>query len=259
MLIKIDVRERDIIPRAQASAKEASVTVETAALPLGDCIVCDPDGAERMIVERKTLRDLASSIRDGRYDEQSCRLSSCSVPNHNIVYLIEGQLSSYTPGHTRVSREALVSAMVSLNFHKGFSVHRTASMDESVEWLVKVAKKLSSKGQPGYFEAGGGEVPRYGEVLKRTRKNCVTKDNVGEIMLAQIPNVSPLVAASVMERYGNIGNLIQKLASDPDALAGIKLTGKTGKTRAISRPARDSMYEFLVGDVKEPAAGSAGA
>ena len=48
-----------------------------------------------MIIERKTLNDLASSIKDGRYKEQGYRLSNCSLHNHNIFYLIEDNLSSY--------------------------------------------------------------------------------------------------------------------------------------------------------------------
>ena len=42
---------------------------------LGDVIICDDDGSERMIIERKTLNDLAASIKDGRYEEQGYRLS----------------------------------------------------------------------------------------------------------------------------------------------------------------------------------------
>eukprot|EP00602_Paraphysomonas_sp_CaronLab_P008980 CAMPEP_0185022798 /NCGR_PEP_ID=MMETSP1103-20130426/5501_1 /TAXON_ID=36769 /ORGANISM="Paraphysomonas bandaiensis, Strain Caron Lab Isolate" /LENGTH=824 /DNA_ID=CAMNT_0027555037 /DNA_START=21 /DNA_END=2495 /DNA_ORIENTATION=- len=41
------------------------------------------------IVERKTVSDLASSIQDGRYDEQKQRLKCCGV--EHIVYLVEGQ------------------------------------------------------------------------------------------------------------------------------------------------------------------------
>lgn len=40
------------------------------------------------VVERKTVNDLASSIVDGRYEEQKCRLQDCGVAN--CVYLVEG-------------------------------------------------------------------------------------------------------------------------------------------------------------------------
>lgn len=40
------------------------------------------------VVERKTVNDLASSIVDGRYEEQKHRLKGCGVKN--CVYLVEG-------------------------------------------------------------------------------------------------------------------------------------------------------------------------
>lgn len=252
MLIKVDVREKDMLQVIEKRpAYTNNIDVQGLALPLGDCIICDPDGTERVIIERKTLRDLAASIRDGRYNEQSCRLSACSVHNHQIIYLIEGNLEEYIAGHSHVTKDALISAMISLNFFKGFSVHRTLSIEESVTWLFQLAKKLGSKSQPGYFETGGGVPQKYGEVVKRIKKDCVTKDNIGAIMLSQIPNVSHSIAEGIMNQYKNINNLIQVLQQDPDALACIKLTGKTGKSRTIPKPARENIFKFLVEDVKE--------
>jgi crossover junction endonuclease MUS81 len=40
------------------------------------------------IVERKTADDLASSIVDGRYNEQKARLKNCGISN--VIYLVEG-------------------------------------------------------------------------------------------------------------------------------------------------------------------------
>lgn len=52
------------------------------------------------IVERKTVMDLASSIIDGRYDEQKQRLMSCGVPH--VVYLVEGiSLNTQGVGRSR--------------------------------------------------------------------------------------------------------------------------------------------------------------
>ena len=50
-----------------------------------------------MIIERKTIQDLAASIRDGRYKEQSIRLSQSNIPNHHILFMIEGDIDKYTP------------------------------------------------------------------------------------------------------------------------------------------------------------------
>ena len=44
-----------------------------------------------LIIERKTIEDLASSIKDGRYREQKTRLLN-TYNKKNILYLIEGDL-----------------------------------------------------------------------------------------------------------------------------------------------------------------------
>lgn len=62
--------------KRKASSKQLREAVQRAIRVL-DCIV-----------ERKTVIDLASSIVDGRYDEQKQRLCGCGVPH--VVYLVEG-------------------------------------------------------------------------------------------------------------------------------------------------------------------------
>ena len=59
---------------------------------------------EFMIIERKSLNDLASSIKDGRYREQSYRLTNTPLHNHRIVYLIEGDLSMWSNNRINITR-----------------------------------------------------------------------------------------------------------------------------------------------------------
>ena len=89
MLIKLDCREIKLLPLLTGLVNPGD-TIISESLPLGDIIICSDDGQEKAIIERKSLADLASSIRDGRYKEQSFRLNQCSLHNHQIYYLIEG-------------------------------------------------------------------------------------------------------------------------------------------------------------------------
>ena len=85
MLIKIDYRETDlfnecekILISASASAlsEYKNIKILSCSIPLGDIIICNDDHEqpeEKIIIERKTLNDLAASIRDGRYTEQGFR------------------------------------------------------------------------------------------------------------------------------------------------------------------------------------------
>ncbi len=72
-------------------------------LAIGDIILEDDKGEVIIIFERKTLYDLAASIRDGRYNEQSFRLDKENIHNHNILYIIEGDIERYIEKKGRVS------------------------------------------------------------------------------------------------------------------------------------------------------------
>ena len=86
MIIKIDYREKKLIElikkNEEFSKKEYTLLVEN--LDLGDIIFCDSDGKELILIERKSIEDLSSSIIDGRYAEQSFRLNNSNIHNHNI-------------------------------------------------------------------------------------------------------------------------------------------------------------------------------
>ena len=101
MKLYIDNREpKEIINYIKYLIDESKnklfISIEIKSLDLGDYIIYDEKYEKDLIIfERKTLSDLESSIKDGRYSEQSLRLSSKSLHNHNIIYLIEGSIINY--------------------------------------------------------------------------------------------------------------------------------------------------------------------
>ena len=84
--IIVDNREKKLIPIIKSLNNDYdynfNITVDK--LDIGDIII-KKNGEEVMIIERKSYNDLASSLRDGRYKEQSFRLNSVDLHNHNIV------------------------------------------------------------------------------------------------------------------------------------------------------------------------------
>ena len=85
MFIKVDYREKDFVTTMNLLFKEHNHVVELENLPLGDIILTSNNKYERIIFERKSLYDLAASIKDGRYNEQSYRLNNYHHDNHNII------------------------------------------------------------------------------------------------------------------------------------------------------------------------------
>ena len=223
-----------------------NITVQSETLPIGDIILYNDDGKEVVIIERKTLNDLASSIRDGRYKEQSYRLDGCETHNHNIFYLIEGNLRSYNPARTRFERGSLLSSLVTLTYFKGFSLHRTEDVSESAEWIIAYAKKLHKENRKSYYEELDKTPKSYVSVSSRVKKDNITHDNIGAIMLAQIPSVSSAVASAVMKRFGDIRTLIEEMSDNPGALDEITIATQTNKPRKISKTSIQNIYNYLV-------------
>ena len=266
MIIKIDCREKALLDECnkQQLINDSSqfIKIISENIPLGDIIIYDDNNNEKLIIERKTLLDLAASIRDGRYTEQGFRLQQCSMHNHNIIYLIEGDLRYYKPFKSNIDKKALLSSMVSINYFKGFSLFRTITLNETAEWLLQLAKKLHKESSspsfyektilisesPNNVELNDNTETVYSSAMKRVKKENINPDNIGEIMLSQIPGVSNASAIAIMNKYSTIQNLIQKLATDDKALINISISDKSGKLRKINKTCILNIYKYLLGD-----------
>jgi len=83
MNIIIDNREKSFF---QEKLTSNNIIFATRLLDLGD-ILFELDGVPLLIIERKTINDLAASLSDGRYHEQKARLKNSEI---SVLYLIEG-------------------------------------------------------------------------------------------------------------------------------------------------------------------------
>ena len=146
MKLVIDYREKKLIELIKSiktmNHKFKTIEIVVENLPLSDVIIKDKKDNEKLLIERKTINDLASSIQDGRYNEQSYRLDNCNIHNHNIMYLIEGTISMWNNRFTRINRDTIYSAIFSIIYYKGFSVFVTSTTVETAEFLLNTALKI---------------------------------------------------------------------------------------------------------------------
>jgi ERCC4-type nuclease len=286
MLIKIDTRERELIKKCEdllvAVPAFKELKIEVHQLPLGDIIICsngqnDNGQNDNILVERKTLSDLAASIKDGRYEEQSYRLNGLPLHNHNIVYLIEGDLGKFNSFKERIDRQTIYSAMFSINYFKGFSLMRTNTMDETAFMICNMAYKIGKEtGKKPYFqnkicqqevnkeeqineeqeqingeeEQNKIEVPTLGtkdycSVIKKVKKDNITCENIGEIMLCQIPGVSSVSAIAILSKFKTLPIMIKSIQDDPTCLTGITTCDANGKSRKISKTTIETIVKYL--------------
>ena len=271
MIIKVDIREKKLIKLLNAKLKElelSDISIVVEDLPLGDIIICDDRSVEKLIIERKSLNDLAASIRDGRYSEQSFRLENHEIHNHNIVYLIEGDIHRYSNRYSKISKKTLQVTMFCINYFKGFSLMKTRDILETAEYILIITDKLKrEKVRKNYYknrdvkeEEGkifeketlqlnnvGGYSPkkRYSEVISKVKKKNIRPDNIGEIILSQIPGISSKTSAAIMVNFSSLYDLLTKLQEDGKCLNDITIQTRNGK-RKLSQTIIKNIKAYLL-------------
>ena len=256
MLVVIDYREKDLYRECLEVVKRhglsEKVVLSNDNLAIGDIIIRDNDGNEKLIIERKSVADLASSISDGRYKEQSLRLQNSSLPNHNILYMIEGSIETYKPKWSRIDKTSLYSSIVTLNHYKGFSILKTNRITESAEYIIRYADKIqrNSKQDPYYISDETSETNQaqqsYTDVIKRVKKDNITSSNIHAIWLSQLPYVSGNIANVILSEYKTLWTLRESLIEDPACLDNLTTTTATGKSRTIGKNVIESIKTHLL-------------
>lgn len=257
MNINIDYREKDLIAKISQIIKDIplfnKIIFNSSNLPLGD-ITFNENETIKLLIERKTVSDLISSVKDGRYEEQSLRLNALNHPNHNIIYIIEGDLRKINHFQSKsFDKLTLYSTIFSLNFYKGFSVIRTFDLEETAVFLLNSFNKISKDlTRLPFYEMKNHsfdnkfESKDYVDVIKTVKKENITPENINEIMLCQIPGISTITAKAILLKYNSINNIINALKNDINCLLELSVESKSGKKRKINKNIGTILAKYLV-------------
>jgi ERCC4-type nuclease len=281
MRIRVDNREQELLKHIRELIvniplfKELEVIVEN--LPLGDIIISN-NVEDKLYIERKSINDLSASIKDGRYEEQSYRLNGLNHQNHNIIYLIEGDINRVNRfKDNKMEKLTLYSSVFSLNYYKGFSVIRTFSIDESAIFICNTANKLrkgEAENKNPYYQNTFNTILNtnvkstenleektnnsdqdqeniftdkdYVGVIKKNKKENITPDNIGEIMLCQIPGISSITAIAIMDKFKTLPNLITQIQENENCLKDISYTNSKNQVRKVNKTCLVNLVKFLV-------------
>ena len=284
MILTVDNREPHLFDRLTTLLSPESGGVDASPPPLrcrfqpltlGDMTLAVSENEPPWIIfERKSLADLVASIKDGRYEEQSHRLlHSSGVPPHNIVYIIEGMYSQLR--HEK-ERKMCLSALTSLFFYKGFTVLRTCSVHETAELVWSISMKIireSVQGTrlPAYLPRIAGATPPgpeapsedpapavapavapYCEVVHKVKKENITPDNIGTLLLCTLPGVSSTIATEIMRHYSSFAHFLTEIQRQPEQLDEIRLGVPGGKTRKLGKNVVDTIRRYLLPKSVDP-------
>lgn len=248
----IDYRESKLIE--QFNIRQIQYTSEN--LDIGD-IMIKSSLSPMLIIERKTISDLRSSICDGRLREQRCRLLQASgLPPERIMYIIEGTFDSSTrllkSDRKQLDNSTLLSSIINMTFRDNIKIHRTNSIEETAEFIIKLFSKI---GDPEIFQSQNHESkiedrPSYTSTIHKKKKDNMTPETWFICQLSLIPQISDTIATVIYKTYPSLLSLISQYQSlpeneRPDMLTNITYDLSTGKKRKIGKTVSNRVYQYL--------------
>lgn len=200
--ILIDDRER-AGPLPAELARAGVFELEIKRLALGDYLV---DG--RFLFERKTLPDLALSIKDGRLFRQALRLAESPL---RAALILEGTAADLEGSGMRW--EAMQGALITVAMFIGLPLLRCRTPVETARTFEFVARQGRT--------VASGALPRRGQRPKG-------KAALQRHLLQGLPGVGPARAACLLERFGSVEAVV---TADAAALAAVPGIGENTARR----------------------------
>ena len=163
-------------------------------------------------MERKTADDLAKSLTDRRWADQTARLLNAG---YSFVYfVIEGDLSA-----TNLPHASLLGAYVNAELREQSTCFRTACAEETAMVIQQLVRKIDAP--PG--------VPSG---IQPTSKRKRDSETVWIRQLMCIPSISERIARLLLEHFGTLRQL-QASLEDLKTFPKIRLDDRRciGKTR----------------------------
>jgi len=227
-----DYRENSLINKLENI--ETDIIIKKENLNLGDFMIGN------IIIERKTCQDLACSILDGRYKEQSNRLIEKKKENSDIkiIYIIEGNFDLLY-NVKNITKDTLMSCIVSLICEKDFGIIISNNLNETCKYLLKIATK--------YYKLNG-EICNKLNFLSNSKKNSqINRENIGILMLSNVPNISINIASQLLEPFNNdIYQFLDKIKNENEYINNLTIKDKNNKSRKLSKNVKQSIIDNLI-------------
>jgi len=194
--ITADDREQAAgVIEALGAMEDVQLSIER--LSLGDYVV-----EKTLLVERKTVLDLALSILDGRLFRQAGCLARAAAMRPCLI--VEGAAEDFD--RAAVSRLSLQGALVTATLIYGLPVLYSSDPVETARLLRIAACQLRRR------QARGPE--RFGSKTGSDRR-------LRMLMLEAVPNIGPVRASALVDGFGNIEAIATASVRDLAMTAGI--------------------------------------
>jgi ERCC4-type nuclease len=203
---------------------------KTAVLPVGDIWIgisgeqILPGG---IVIERKAIPDMESSMSDGRYREQRTRLQAFAEQNGcHIAYIFEGSLNKAY----RFSKQVILKWLVRLPFVHKIPYFQTSSVEETAEFV----RTLAAKWQEDQQDFREGKTTTYTSTIKNHTKGEQRDDPhiFAVTVLSCCKGISPATAEGILKQKQSLEAV---LASTELELSSIPISEKRKLGPAVAK------------------------
>jgi ERCC4-type nuclease len=200
-------------------------------------------GKPIVLIERKDVKDLAGCINSKSYKEQKFRMQKYKSenPQLKLVYLVEdfqinniddlkSVVNPAAPKSTHVTKQTILSSIVSTMFRDDFFVHTTNNIEGTISFIDRVCAKLPGYPKKALTNATADEGKH--EYLKQIdvgKSKNIDSKSWYLLSLSQIPGVSLDKAKGIQEKYDTLPILLEsyKIEKNKDKmLTGVPKIGK---------------------------------
>jgi ERCC4-type nuclease len=139
ILIIADYRERAVRPYFEKLSEQHRILYEAKQMTVGDYAICI-DGQIRIIIERKTWEDLASSMRDGRKENVNKLIKLRQETGCKIFYIIEGEACPRSgKKFGRIPYKSLLAHLDHLMIRDDIHIIHSTNCEQTAERLFLLA------------------------------------------------------------------------------------------------------------------------
>ena len=219
--VVVDRREHALLELFREHAED----YEIESLPVGDVRVDYEHGGRGWICERKTVLDLAQSIKDGRWrDQQNRMLESGKRP----VFILEGDMLEVSRAVSEQMRKSVFTAWLNISTGGCALTFRTMDVRDTFETLTGLVLRLEHP--PPSCPLGPSDALSAPKLQSKRARNG-EPHNVFVRQLMCVPSISEHVAEALAAHFDNLVAL-QEALRDQKRFPTIELgKQKLGKAR----------------------------
>ena len=204
LILEVDNRE----PNTIKSKLEQHNGIQFKNLDLGDFII--KNGVNTLlIIERKSISDLLSSIKDTRYKNQLYRYNQIKFNNSKIIFIIEGNRLNYSKNSSEY--KTINSAIFTIMYIYNFKVIFTQNTQETIEFIINIYNNMDKYINASESERESVRESEHESERESTKQNQelilmkkpkIQKEDIDKYILNLIPGIGLTTSTNIL-RYFN--------------------------------------------------------